>query len=163
MNNFLNSIYDTLLNRNQKKDSKKIKNKLDKVNSKPLFSIRPNKIFNNYLNIDHYYDKIYHYTSMVKLNYILKQKFLKPYKGRIWPFKKAVYLTCLPPSESDQKLLDNNYRGNTNFIDKIECALMFDNKKLRAIKEYSNDNRDIWMVPEGILLDNFKTKIIERK
>ena len=164
MYNFLNSIYDTLLNKNQKKDSKKITNKLEKVNSKPLFSIRPNKIFNNYLSLDHYCDNnIYHYTSMVKLNYILKQRFLKPYKARIWPFKKAVYLTCLPPNETDEKLLENNYRGNKKYIERIECALKFDNKKLRAVKENSSDNRDIWMVPDGIILDNFKTEIIERK
>jgi hypothetical protein len=166
MYNFLNSIYDKLFNNTKKNNIKQIPNNLEKVTVKQLFT-RPNKIFNSYLNFNHCYNEnnynIYHYTSMVKLNYIFKQKFIKPYKARIWPFKKAVYLTVLKPSENDQKLLENNYRGNTKFIDKIQCALRFDNRKLRAVKEYSSDNRDIWMVPEGILLDNFKTEIIKRK
>jgi hypothetical protein len=161
MYSFFSSIYDKFFNNNQKINTKKITNNyLDKVTVRPLFT-RP------YLNFNHCYNEnnqnIYHYTSMIKLNFISKQRFLKPYKARIWPFKKAVYLTVLPPSENDNKLLENNYRGNTKFIDKIECALKFDNKKLKAVKEYSSDNRDIWIVPEGILLDNFKTEIIKRK
>ena len=76
MNNFLNSIYDTLLNKNQKKDSKKIKNKLDKVNSKPLFSIRPNKIFNNYLNIDHYYDKLLRLSIFLLVLFLITVAYL---------------------------------------------------------------------------------------
>jgi len=50
------------------------------------------------------------------------------------------------------------------YIDRIQFALKFDNYHLKAKKTHSLDNRNVWMVPGIIFLNNnLKFEIIKRK
>lgn len=107
---------------------------------------------------------IYHYTSKIRAKLILKSQIIKPYKARIPPFKKAVYLTMLPPFEGNNKLIRNNYKGNIKYITKIQCAFAFDNRSLQANRYplKKNDSRDVWCTDAPINLRLFNFRLILR-
>jgi len=120
------------------------------------------------LNDWHNYIKrynIFHFTSRQKADQIRIDQFLKPKKARIVPFKKAVYLTMLSPLENDDVLLENNYKGNLKYRNKLECAFAFDNHMLNASRCVlsEGDYRDVWMVEGQILLYEYDFILIYRQ
>ena len=83
-------------------------------------------------------------------------------------FGTGIYFTHLPPINSDEILLRNNYCGDLRYSSKLECAFAFKRKDLKLIKQidavpHLNYSRDIWKSTQEINLKQFDYKFILRK
>ena len=102
-------------------------------------------------------DYLYHYTSKIFARSILQDMKLKATHARITHFGYGVFFTKLEPSLETYDLLENNYRGNEKYLNKLECAFAFKAdsfKKLIKIRDRFHPIRDIWKSSHDI--DLFK-------
>jgi hypothetical protein len=67
-----------------------------------------------------------------------------------------VYLTSLPPSTDDWRLIKNNWDGKRstvlNKLDKVDSHIESDSEDLPGVTRAAG-KRDVWMVPYDIDLD----------
>jgi hypothetical protein len=79
---------------------------------------------------------------------------------------RGVYLTSLPPSTGDWRLIKNNWDGKRsamlNKLDKVDYYIAFDSKDLPGIMRAAG-KRDVWMVPYDIDLDEVPCNVGVRR
>jgi hypothetical protein len=107
---------------------------------------------------------LYHYTSAEGCNGILRHGVIKSSTdiNRDAVLGKGVYLTSLPPSTDDWKLIENNWDGNIetffNNLSKTDYYIVFDSNYLPRLVKGKGD-RNVWMVPYDIHLDKVPHKV----
>lgn len=107
--------------------------------------------------------KLYHYTSADGCSGILSQGIIRSSKDttRDAVLGTGVYLTSLPPTTDDWRLLKNNWDGSgtrlaeTLLLNKLDCLDFYigiSSAHLPRAKK-APGKRDIWMVPHDINLN----------
>lgn len=73
-------------------------------------------------------------------------------------------MTIVSPYKSDEKLINNNYRGNYKFASKVECAFAFHKCHLNPQKIYDSKDytRDLWRCDHPIDLNMIDFKLVVR-
>jgi hypothetical protein len=75
---------------------------------------------------------------------------------------KGVYLTSLPPSTDDWKLIKNNWDGKRgpllNMLYKTDYYIVFDSKDLPGVVRGKGE-RNVWLVPNDIHLDEVPCEV----
>jgi hypothetical protein len=78
----------------------------------------------------------------------------------------GVYLTSLPPSTDDWKLIRNNWDGNRQVLlsklNKVDYYIVFNSEDLPRVTTAAG-KRDVWMVPYDIDLDDVPCKVGVRR
>jgi hypothetical protein len=113
----------------------------DSIFNKKIYCI---KYYLNWNLNDEFY---YHYTSKYFARQILNDMKIIASKARIPHFGCGVFLTKLGPKEENDILLENNYRGNSKYKDRLECAFALKKNNFnRFIQIFDNfyPSRDIW-------------------
>ena len=111
---------------------------------------------------------LYHYTSAEGCKGILRDGVIRSSTDtkRDAVLGRGVYLTSLPPTTDDWKLLKNNYDGNRRFLleqlEKVDYYIVFDSKDLHGVIK-AQGSRDVWMVPYDIDLDEVPCKVHVRR
>jgi hypothetical protein len=111
---------------------------------------------------------LYHYTSAEGCKGILRDGVIRSSTDttRDAVLGRGVYLTSLPPTTDDWKLLKNNYDGNRKFLleqlEKVDYYIVFDSKDLHGVTK-AQGSRDVWMVPYDIDLDKVPCKVHVRR
>ncbi|KAJ4436534.1 hypothetical protein ANN_16565 [Periplaneta americana] len=99
--------------------------------------------------------KLYHYTSAEGCSGILSEGVIRSSKDRARDvyMGEGVYLTSLPPSTDNWKLLKNNWDGSeSTLLDKLnrlDFYIEFDSTDLPSARK-DKGKRDIWLVPHDI-------------
>ena len=78
----------------------------------------------------------------------------------------GVYLTALPPSTDDWRLIKNNWDGKRSALlekmDNVDYYVIFDSKDLPGVARAAG-KRDVWMVPYDIDLDEVPCQVGVRR
>ena len=104
----------------------------------------------------------FHYTSREIVFKIMSDRKLKPTWSRVTQFGHGVFLTELDPCTSDDELLENNYRGNYKYNERIQYAIAIPKHQIRAIQILDNYNRNIYRCDYEIDLDSVDFRLISR-
>jgi hypothetical protein len=101
---------------------------------------------------------LYHYTSAEGCLGILMDGVIRSSTdtARDAVLGRGVYLTSLPPSTDDWRLIKNNWVGKRsavlNKLDKVDYYIVFDHTNLPGVRKAAS-KRDVWMVPYDIDLN----------
>ena len=108
---------------------------------------------------------IYHYTDIASAKSILKDRLIFANQSVVPKFGKGVFLTTLPPTECDQRLIENNYLlMSDKHKPKIKCAFAFYRKDLKKLQRiYENYHRNVYKNEDDINLNNYRFELIFRK
>ena len=110
-------------------------------------------------------DYLYHYTSKNFARSILQDMKLKATRARIPHFGYGVFFTKHEPSLRTYDLLDNNYRGNTKYFGRLECAFAIKADSVInfiKIRDRLYPSRDIWKCSHDIDLSDCEFYLIFR-
>ena len=77
---------------------------------------------------------VYHYTSVSFAADILSSMRIEPSRGRIPQFGTGVFVTSMSPSHSTTDLLNNNYRGNSRYLQKTQCAFALPKRNFTVVR-----------------------------
>jgi len=111
---------------------------------------------------------LYHYTSAEGCKGILKDGFIRSSTDttRDAVLGKGVYLTSLPPSTDDWKLITNNWDDNrrTFFskLNQVDYYIVFDSEDLHDVTR-APGKRDVWLVPYDIDLEDVPCEVHVRR
>lgn len=110
------------------------------------------------------YDEYYfHYTSAEIAYQIICDGILKPTWSRVKHFGYGIFFTELDPSQSDEDLLGNNYRGNYKYLDRLEYAIAIPQDEIQVIQIWDNLNRNIFRCDYEIDLNSVDFQLIGRE
>jgi hypothetical protein len=111
---------------------------------------------------------LYHYTSSEGCEGILQDGVIRSSRNtkRDAILGKGVYLTALPPWTDDTKLIKNNWDGRSERqflqkLDKLDYYIQFNSEDLPNVKR-APGNRDVWMVPYDIVLEEVPHQVCVR-
>ena len=107
----------------------------------------------------------YHYTSKYSARQILNDMKIMATDARIPHFGYGVFLTKLGPKEENDTLLENNYRGNSKYEDRIECAFALKNNSINRFAKIFDrfyPSRDVWKSIKDIDLNRSRFFLIFR-
>jgi hypothetical protein len=104
----------------------------------------------------------YHYTSLTNAMLILESKNITTTVARWRDFGHGVFMTIMEPNKSDHELLENNYRGNSRYLERIECAFAIRNCDIAASKVNDRYGRDVWRCDSDIDLETVEFYLINR-
>jgi hypothetical protein len=113
--------------------------------------------------------RLYHYTTAEGCKGIMSDGFIRSSSdtARDAVLGKGVYLTSLPPSTGDWKLVRNNWDGKRsallNKLDNVDYYVAFDSKDLPGVVKERRSNRDVWMVPYDIDMDSVPCDVSVRR
>ena len=111
---------------------------------------------------------LYHYTSSEGCKGILSDGVIRSSTDitRDAILGKGVYLTSLPPSTGDWRLIKNNWDGKRRVLlkklDKVDYYIVFDSEDLPGVTRAAG-KRDVWMVPYDIDLDEVSCEVGVRR
>jgi hypothetical protein len=111
---------------------------------------------------------LYHYTSAEGCKGILSDGVIRSSTDttRDAVLGRGVYLTSLPPSTGDWRLIRNNWDGKRRVLlsklNKVDCYIVFDSKDLPGVTRAAG-KRDVWMVPYDIDLDELPCEVRVRR
>jgi hypothetical protein len=111
---------------------------------------------------------LYHYTSAEGCKGILSDGIIRSSADttRDAVLGRGVYLTSLPPSTDDWRLIKNNWDGKRRALlkklDKVDYYIVFDSKDLPRVTRAAG-KRDVWMVPYDIDLDELPCEVGVRR
>jgi hypothetical protein len=111
---------------------------------------------------------LYHYTSAEGCKGILNDGVIRSSTDttRDAILGRGVYLTSLPPSTDDWRLIKNNWDGKRRVLlrklDKVDYYIVFDSKDLPGVTR-AEGKRDVWMVPYDIDLDELPCEVGVRR
>lgn len=100
-----------------------------------------------YLDWNYNLGYFYHYTSKYFARLILNDLILKAGEARIPHFGIGVFMTKLGPKETTDCLLQNNYRGNSKYKERLECAFAIKSNQFVRFVPISDKmfpSRDLW-------------------
>jgi hypothetical protein len=128
-----------------------------------VFALFAHRICNKY-EWWHTGDFLYHFTSRANARDILVTQCICAQNARIQCFGIGVFMTEMSPMASDQDLLVNNYRGNSKYYDRIQCAFAFRKRDSFARKffDLTNFSRDLWRCDASIDLSRVDFFLIDR-
>ena len=107
---------------------------------------------------------LYHYTSARGCQGILRDGVIRSSTDTVRDavMGKGVYLTSLPPSTDDWRLIRNNWDGRRgtllNMLYKTDYYIVFDSRDLPGVVRGSGD-RNEWLVPYDIHLDEVPCEV----
>jgi hypothetical protein len=111
---------------------------------------------------------LYHYTSAEGCKGILSDGVIRSSMDttRDAVLGRGVYLTSLPPSTGDWRLVRNNWDGKRRTLlrklNKVDYYIVFDTKDLPGVTR-ATGKRDVWMVPYDIDLDEVPCEVGVRR
>ena len=100
---------------------------------------------------------LYHYTTAEGCVGILWDGVIRSSRDttRDAVLGRGVYLTALPPSTDDWRLIKNNWDGNLSALvgkmDNVDYYIRFNSHNLPGVTK-APGKRDVWMVPYDIVL-----------
>jgi hypothetical protein len=101
---------------------------------------------------------LYHYTTAEGCKGILSDGVIRSSTDTTLDaiLGRGVYLTSLPPSTDDWRLIKNNWDGRRrsllNKLNKVDCYIVFHSEDLPGVTR-AIGKRDVWMVPYDVDLD----------
>ena len=111
---------------------------------------------------------LYHYTTAEGCVGILWDGVIRSSRDttRDAVLGRGVYLTALPPSTDDWRLIKNNWDGKRSALlekmDNVDYYVIFDSKDLPGVARAAG-KRDVWMVPYDIDLDEVPCQVGVRR
>jgi len=111
---------------------------------------------------------LYHYTSADGCKGILSDGVIRSSTDTTLDavLGSGVYLTTLPPSTDDWRLIKNNWDGKRRALlrklNKVDYYIVFDSNALPEVTK-APGKRDVWMVPYDIDLDELPCEVGVRR
>jgi hypothetical protein len=111
---------------------------------------------------------LYHYTTAEGCAGILSDGVIRSSTdtARDALLGRGVYLTSLPPSTDDWRLIRNHWDGRRRALfrklNKVDCYIVFDAENLPGVTRVTG-KRDVWMVPCDVDLDEVPCQVAVRR
>lgn len=116
-----------------------------------------------YFSIHDYITYYFHYTSRESVHQIMSDQKLRPTSARVTKFGHGIFFTELDPSNSDRDLIENNYRGNYKYLERIQYSIAIPKYQIRVRPVNDNFNRSILRCDYEIDLNMVDFRLINRE
>ena len=116
----------------------------------------------SYLSSHDYIEYYFHYTSRESVHQIMSDQKLRPTSARVTKFGHGIFFTELDPSNSDRDLIENNYRDNYKYLERIQYSIAIPKYQIRVRPVNDNFNRSILRCDYEIDLNMVDFRLINR-